>query len=175
MTSRTRTRKPVQLPAPALTDSYREIPEFPGFYATEHGQIFELRGDQLNLLKPYPTRHEQRVGIAGTNRSVHRLVLQTFRPQPKFHSLWGKHLDGNKQNCNLSNLVWVSSKHEAFPIPTARLTEKQVHQICKLLASRTRNTQSLAAEFGVTTKAIYDIANGHSWRHIAREYFHVIE
>lgn len=41
-------------------------------------------------------------------KRVHRLVMQTFCPIANDHTMQVNHIDGNKENNNLSNLEWVT-------------------------------------------------------------------
>ena len=49
-----------------------------------------------------------RVDIDGKKESVARLVLEAFRPSTNPAKCKASHIDGNKTNCALSNLVWLT-------------------------------------------------------------------
>lgn len=40
--------------------------------------------------------------------SIHRLVMENFKPVENMENLQVNHIDGNKQNNNISNLEWVT-------------------------------------------------------------------
>lgn len=42
------------------------------------------------------------------NKTVHRLILQSFVPAPNIPKPCARHMDGNQENNKLSNLAWGS-------------------------------------------------------------------
>jgi len=80
----------------------------------------------------------------GHTRAIHRLVMEAF-VGPKPEGMECRHLDGNRGNPRLENLVWgtpvenqadrnthgTSNSGEQHPL--SKLTEKSVVQIKKLL------------------------------------------
>lgn len=56
---------------------------------------------KVTLTSPGKTRHRY---------SVHRLVMENFCPREDMSELQVNHIDGNKQNNNLSNLEWCTCK-----------------------------------------------------------------
>lgn len=113
------------------------------------------------------------------NYTVHRLVALAFIPNPE-----GKpevnHINGNEKNNNrVDNLEWVTSaenKRHAISTglnPTrygekvngAKLTEKQVIEIKKLLAAGAKQRE-IAEKFNVSRESISRIQKGIVWSHV---------
>lgn len=106
---------------------------------------------------------------------LHKLVALVHLPNPK-NKKEVNHIDGNKNNNNISNLEWVT-RHEniehAFKnrliVPSkgvdqssTKLTEKEVLEILKSnLTSR-----KIAAIYHVAKSTILNIKNGNSWGHL---------
>lgn len=109
---------------------------------------------------------------------VHILVLETFiGPRPtKRHET--RHLDGNRSNNNLSNLMWGTKEeniqdsilHGTFARGSkngnAKLAEQQVKEIRMLIALQENTYQSIAKRYNVTESCIANIAT-RSWKHVS--------
>ena len=115
--------------------------------------------------------------------SVHRLVMETFRPISNPNEMQVNHIDGDRNNNSLSNLEWVTVKENVkhafrlgLRIPMrgelngrSVLTESIVREICEKLCEG-RTERSLAKEYGVAHSHIHSIREGHLWGHISKEY-----
>lgn len=108
---------------------------------------------------------------------VHRLVAQTFIPNP-LNLPCVNHKDGNKKNNRVDNLEWTNYPDN---IKHAYSTGLAIHPVgeqwhnsklteTKVLAIRAKGStvtqQSLADEFGVSRRAIGKILNRQNWKHI---------
>lgn len=109
------------------------------------------------------------------NAKVHRLVAETFIPNPE-NKLEVNHKDGNKKNNNVSNLEWATRAENAShakdlklmkPLtgeshPAHKLKEKQV------LAIRKNNNSiiKIAKKYNVSRQTIGAIKNRKIWAHI---------
>lgn len=109
----------------------------------------------------------------GRLRRVHRLVLEAFiGPCPTRHET--AHLDGNRTNNVLSNLVWATKQtnwaHKRMHgtavvgerVVTAKLKAEQVLEIRRLAKSGVPRKQ-LERQFGVEKTTIRRIINGTAW------------
>ena len=109
---------------------------------------------------------------------LHRLVALAFIPNPE-----GKpevnHEDGNKLNCHVDNLEWVTrleNVQHAFETGLvnqdgsdnwkAVLDEDKVKQIKELYTTGKYKQNQLAEQFGVDKQTINNILNGKSWTHV---------
>ena len=122
-------------------------------------------------------------GGKSRTQNLHRLMMLTFRWYPGAEQDQVNHKDGNKLNCALDNLEWISlignNEHaqESGLLPSgedcewSKLTEEQVRNICQHLVDRDYGTlANLAAENGVSVTTIGDIARRISWKHISCNY-----
>jgi hypothetical protein len=125
------------------------------------------------ILKPSVIKNTGYLQVQLSNRkkhSIHRLVLMAFvGPCP--NGMEGAHLDGNRQNPELSNLRWATKKenakdrvaHGTHPRgsknPFSKFTEDQIPHI----RADKRSRVEVAREHGVTPEAISSIVNRKNW------------
>ena len=116
-------------------------------------------------------------------QQLHRLMMLTFMYYPGAEKLQVNHKDGNKLNCALYNLEWITiignNEHaqesgllrSGDQCDWAILTEKDVREICQHLVDKDYGTlANLAAHYNVSTTTIGDIARRISWKHISCNY-----
>lgn len=114
-------------------------------------------------------------GIRSTYK-VHTLVLEAHCcPRPE--GMECRHLDGDKLNNVLSNLVWgthAENMRDSVEHGTrargenngqSKLTEESVREIHKLRRDGLKLRQ-IASIFGVGITAIYKILEGYTWSHV---------
>lgn len=75
-------------------------------YSYCSGEAVELRRDTSN---GYP-----RVNIGGKKKYVSNLVAEAFLPKPKDPRYKIFYIDGDKNNCCVENLVWLSESDIKF-------------------------------------------------------------
>lgn len=110
-----------------------------------------------------------------TPTAVHRLIAQTFLPNP--NSLpQVNHKNGDKADNRVENLEWctvgdnvrhsessgLADHPQGEDHPAAKLTEVEVLEIRELAG----DVCDIAEIYGVSKYCIYDIRNRKSWRHI---------
>lgn len=109
---------------------------------------------------------------------VHRLVLSSFAPIENLEKYEVNHKDGNKENNSLDNLEWCSGSYnvrhsltEGLKIPAkgekvggAKLSEKDVKEIWRLLNTSSSSLQEIGNQFGVSKYCIFDIKKQKSWK-----------
>lgn len=172
-----------------MTEEWREVPSFPGYYASSLGRIRGRRGHVLSpstsngYLRVKPLR-EGRIFLKG----VHQLVCEAFHgvaPSPKHQAAHG---NGVRHDNRSDNLRWATYRENRDDMrihgtqqigekhPRAGLTQAQADEIrarCEaLLAARIlaghqripRGTrEALAKEFNVSIHVIKDLLGRRSW------------
>lgn len=163
-----------------MKEEWKPIPMANGNYSINKCGFIKNNRTQKRL-KPF-TNHKGYLGVFlwsnGSKKfiSVHRAVMLTFVGDSKLEV---NHKDGNKQNNNLSNLEYVTTKENiqhfwrTGNIPdrkgskskTAILNEEDVLQIRELLKKGISQRQ-LGKKFGVHYSTIRKIATRQTWSHI---------
>lgn len=149
-------------------------------YNTETGKPLKLKIDKKGYYK---------VTISHKNikkdKRVHVLVAQGFvkNPDPEKYTIVN-HKDGDKLNPCYKNLEWTdhsgNMKHavEHGLINFARgeksgraiLTDKQVHEICKIMENGSMTQREISQMYDVNEQVIHEIKLGNNWIHISKKY-----
>lgn len=160
----------------------KQIKDFPKYYINKFGRIFSLYTNRflkgrINIygyVEICLVKNKQRY-----YKKVHRLVLETFvGPCPL--KMECRHLDGNKQNNNLSNLCWgTASENQQDRVghgtsnqgeknPAVKLTEEEIKEIRKIYKIKYVFQRKLAKRFGVSQSQISRIINDTSWKYLRK-------
>jgi hypothetical protein len=170
---------------------FQQIHGFPRYAISEDGTILSICGrgfgaqhdlpwSDAHKVTPFMVKGYQQLRLRGRNKvrqvMVHTLVLETFAgPRPKYCEC--RHLDGNKTNNNIANLVWGTRSenmqdrilHGAVPRGErhsfAKLTEADVLDIRQRRACGI-TYRVLASDFRVAIGTIWDAVQRNTWRHI---------
>lgn len=141
------------------------------------GKIMKLSFDNYGYLK-ISLKHR---GISIT-RTVHRLVMETFNPNPD-KTKQVNHINGIKTDNRLENLEWVTVseniKH-AFSLGLKKprkgeesnfnkYNEEIIRFACELMAQG-KGTKYISEKTGLPYKYITDIRTGKKWAHISKDY-----
>ena len=86
---------------------YKRIEKHPNYFVDDLGFVYRDRCGIACMLTPDMSNGYARVDLDGTNEYVARLVLEAFDPSP-FTGLRVFYIDGNKTNCRLDNLAWLT-------------------------------------------------------------------
>ena len=114
-------------------------------------------------------------------KTIHRLVALAFIDNPYDKPLVN-HKDGNKLNCEDSNLEWATSKENmqhaiqtglagriGVTNPRNKYSEEQVHQVCKLLEDG-KSAKDVARILSVSINLVSNIRDGKNWTSISKFY-----
>jgi uncharacterized protein (DUF433 family) len=170
-----------------MNETWKPIPGFAGYEASDHGSIRsvdrinfygrKLRGTVLTPWLDTNGRHQVGFSIDGhvTSHQVHRLVLLAhIGPCPAGHECC--HYDDNAQNNHLSNLRWDTKKannldkirngktNRGERATYSKLTEAKVIEIRK----DERTIAAIAKSYGVSHGAIVGAIYGANWRHVPK-------
>lgn len=123
-----------------------------------------------------------RFRLNGTNVSIHRMVLETFSPIVEMHKMQVNHIDGNKQNNELSNLEWVTRmenmehmksaglskkcSHKGSLNPRARITEEEVLEMRQIYETKDVSISKLSRDFNLSWSATDSILKRKTWKHL---------
>lgn len=176
----------------------KPIPAFPGYHITEDGEVFSSKysihvkgmagtitrfDGPLHPIKPFLDGRYWQIKLRNKGKRstilVHKLVLETFcGPRPK--GMVARHLDGNKNNNNISNLAWGTNRQnqlDRFDHGTASIGSKNVTaklkeadvSFIRTLKQKPWSRESailqreLSERFSVTKRTVRDIWTGTSW------------
>lgn len=149
------------------------------YYVTDDGRVWSER-TQKYLSPQYDKNGYVKVQMRSTDNkshrySVHRLVLENFKPVQGMEKLQVNHKDGNKLNNNLNNLEWTTCEENithaiqnnlrATVNGASKLTPEQVIEIFRRAWNGETNIK-LGKEFNVHPDQIGRIKNKKSWKNI---------
>ena len=147
------------------------ISNYGTFINTKSGKVLKWHDDGRY--------YDIRISIKGKTRKfkVHRLVAMTFISNPE-NKKEVNHINGNKGNCDASNLEWSTPSENVIHAvmnglkpKTVVLQIEQVHRICELVATNKYKAKEIAAMIGCSIYLVKNIKNKISWRHISKDYF----
>jgi hypothetical protein len=161
-------------------ERWRSVVGFPNYEVSSLGRVRSRRNQ--TALKPGLSGKGQSkylcVSLSGSGgrprtRLIHQLVLEAFAgPRPK--DSVARHLDGNRMNCRVENLVWGSRKENMADRrvhgrgnngernPRAKLNSAQVLEI-RATALTKFSIAQLATKYGVSRTTIHNIRTGRRW------------
>jgi len=157
------------------------------YFATDDGHIYSEHLKR-NLSEYFDKDGYKKVRLSngdGSRKvfSVHRLILETFEPNPNSANLQVNHKDGDKTNNSLSNLEWVTCKeniNHAYRLGLYsnigdknngdhKLTTPQVLEIIDLLLAHQMTIQAIADKYHVSKFAIESIKYKRTWKHLTKD------
>ena len=172
-----------------VAETWKPIPGWEGFYeVSDMGAVRSLarrtsgpRGHYALTanMKLNPHNGYSRIQLMRSGKRysvfVHRLVLETF-VGPRGEGQECRHLDGNRANNCLENLVWGTHQENGADRirhgtnmpgelnPRAILSESDVRQI--ISQRGVVPASDLAAKYGVRRYTIYEIWRKRKWKHV---------
>lgn len=157
------------------------------YYATDDGHIYSEHLKR-NISEYFDKDGYKKVRLSngdGSRKvfSVHRLILETFEPNPNSANLQVNHKDGDKTNNCLSNLEWVTCKeniNHGYQLGLYSnigdnnngdhvLVTQQVLEIIDLLLEHKMTIQAIADKYHVSKFAIESIKYKCTWKHLTKD------
>lgn len=154
------------------------------YYVDETGSVFNPKGRKLTTCMNNCGYHTVRLWMNNKSRvfTVHRLVALALIPNP-LNKEMVNHIDGNKKNNHISNLEWVTRSENVIHsheigLQISRkgsdhhnsvMSEKLVHEICRLLELRTSVSQ-ISKTLNIKVYFIKNIKYQGAWKHISSLY-----
>lgn len=172
------------IPTTKVQEIFKSIPNYPNYEVSNLGNIKSInyhREKREVVLKGLPTKGYLHIGIYnldGKKRfSIHRLVAETFIPNPK-NKPQINHINGIKTDNRVENLEWCTAKENtqhAFRTglktmpkgekhPNVKLTYKQVLEIRSKYIPYKYTQQMLANEYKVNRITIRDAILNITWK-----------
>lgn len=167
-------------------ENWLPVKGFPHYKVSDKGNVKSFFRNKITgrVLSPKKSRCGYLlVGLYSKKRRqtvpIHRLVASAFlTPDPGKNQV--NHIDGNKENNELSNLEWCTpgeNQRHAFDnglkiankgtdVPSSKLTELEVIEIRSRYAKGGVSQYKLAEKYEVTQSAISDIISRKRWKHI---------
>lgn len=161
----------------------KAIPQYPGYYAEQSGNIYSMRSGICRKLNQRLHRGYLHVSVRDTNfpvrihkEPVHKLVLNAFVGERQDEQVC-RHLNGNATDNRLDNLCWGTVQENVLDSIThgtavclrhgenamaSKLTLDEVLKIRWLYAFGYKQIE-LALNFNVTQRHVSDIVNGKTW------------
>ena len=153
------------------------------YYITDDGKVWSERTQKF-LSFQYDKNGYVKVQMRSTDNkshrySVHRLVLENFKPVENMENLQVNHIDGNKQNNKLDNLEWCTpseNQKHAFKMGLqkartgeksnlSKLTEQDVKKFFEL-RSQGLTQKEIGNILGCSDSNISAILRGKSWKQV---------
>ena len=154
-----------------MQDEMRVIEEAPDYSVSRDGKVYSRITKKEIKPRTVNTKGSQMVSLKVDgkviNRYLHRLVADAYIPppnDPKANQV--THLDTNKKNNKVENLIWISrSDLQEGLFSKTKLNPKKVREI-RWLFSQGLSQQNIADKFKVSTETIRRIVNNIYWKHV---------
>lgn len=164
------------------------ISEKETYQISTHGRVKSLKVNPESgmIIKLFKVNNYQRLPLIQKNgkrtaRYIHKLVAQTFIKKTNDSQRFVIHIDYDKDNNNISNLMWATKKEKEkhqFSNPKyknpsnrirySKLNEGRVKMIKRKLNDPNRKTRLkiIAKQFGISEMQLHRIKTGENWGYV---------
>jgi hypothetical protein len=149
---------------------WTDIPGHDGYRASRDGKVLAASGTVMRPMRT-PSGHQYVITRARKKLWVHHAVLLAFvGPRPSGQEC--RHLDGNPDNNDVSNLAWgtrTQNMRDKAAHGTERYGEaKPNHRItadqARAIRADSRPSRAVGREYGISHTAVLRIRRGDRWR-----------
>lgn len=152
------------LPADKPGEVWQSLAKHPGFDISNYGRVrklhLEVPGTKIYKMRAVtPVNEGELMFSTGiTTKRIAYAVLETFvGPRPKGNEVY--YLDGDIENCHLTNLSWGPKRHQRCNVTINPEIAKQVRQ---RLQEEPR-VCIVRREFNLSRNIVTHIKLGHTW------------
>ena len=152
------------------------IPGYSDYMVSSHGRVKSFRMSKPKILKHSFSRGYPQLGLRDddgrqVSRGVHRWVLLGFRGECP-EGCEGSHLDGDKTNNHIDNLVWEDRKsnnlrkleHGTYAT-NSKLNDDLLREIYELRMFGYTCVE-IAEKYDIDVNAIYKATGSKNWKHL---------
>lgn len=122
-----------------------------------NGVVKRINGE-IRKLQKYPNGY-MFIAYKEKHYSIHRLVAEAFIPNPE-NKTQVNHIDGNKSNNDISNLVWATNGENIQHAYDNGLIKKTRKVYCKELDRTFDSMREASRELKTDYKNVWDCCNG---------------
>lgn len=143
-----------------MIEKWKRVKDYPDCFVSTCGRVYNARLNKM--LKQSLRNGYYRVSINGKSFSTHRLVAQTFIPNP--NNLETVDHIGNKLDNRVENLRWLSRPDNTKRFYQEQITETQIKE--RRERARSLSEIALEAAHKATKKTIVCLETGETYESI---------
>lgn len=174
-----------------MKEVWKDINGYNGHYQiSNHGNVRSFKNSRHGISEkskllstPKLKNGYNCVGLSNngkvTTKYIHHLVADAFIPNPKCKPQIN-HIDGNKENNNVSNLEWVTvsencihankngliNKAKGEGHPHSKIRAVDVLQIRSIYSQKFFTQKEISEAYGIGITQVSYIVNNKKWKHL---------